>query len=122
MIAPVRGHEPRDLRVRTVLIFAVGLTVFGAISHVAIGRLLSRWTGREDRRHEPPPFASEPRSRPTPRLEEDDARELEAIRRREAEELGTAGWVDRDKGLVRIPIERAMEEILRRGLPTRRTP
>jgi hypothetical protein len=31
--------------------------------------------------------------------------------------LATYGWVDRDAGIVRIPIERAMELLVLRGLP-----
>jgi len=35
--------------------------------------------------------------------------ELQALREREARELGSYATVDKEKGLVRIPIERAME-------------
>ena len=35
--------------------------------------------------------------------------ELQALREREARELGSYGTVDKEKGLIRIPIERAME-------------
>jgi hypothetical protein len=31
--------------------------------------------------------------------------------------LTTYGWVDRDAGIVRMPIERAMEILVERGLP-----
>jgi DNA-binding GntR family transcriptional regulator len=33
--------------------------------------------------------------------------------------LHSYGWVDRDAGIVRIPIERAIEILAERGLPTR---
>lgn len=35
--------------------------------------------------------------------------------------LNTYGWIDRGAGTVRIPIERAMDLIVERGLPTRGT-
>jgi len=38
-----------------------------------------------------------------------DNPKLKDLRAREREELTTYGWVDQDKGTVRIPIERAME-------------
>lgn len=38
---------------------------------------------------------------------------LEELRTREQEELTTYGWVDKEKGTVRIPIERAMELVAR---------
>ena len=34
---------------------------------------------------------------------------LEALRAQEAAALGTYGWVDKEKGVVRVPIDRAME-------------
>lgn len=36
------------------------------------------------------------------------SRELNELRRQEAERLGSYGWVDKAKGEVRIPIDRAM--------------
>jgi hypothetical protein len=46
----------------------------------------------------------------------------EALRQLQATEnaiLNTYGWVDRPNGVVRIPIDRAIEIIEQRGLPTR---
>jgi hypothetical protein len=37
----------------------------------------------------------------------------------QADLLEGYGWVDREAGVVRLPIERAMELLLERGLPTR---
>jgi hypothetical protein len=37
----------------------------------------------------------------------------------QADRLVGYGWVDREAGIVRLPIERAMELLLERGLPTR---
>ncbi len=33
--------------------------------------------------------------------------------------LNSYGWVDRKHGVIRIPIERAMDLVAQRGLPTR---
>ena len=38
-------------------------------------------------------------------------------RRRSSERLTSFGWVDRDRQIVRIPIERAMGLLAERGLP-----
>lgn len=45
--------------------------------------------------------------------------ELAAHRARMQEWLQTYGWVDRDSGIARSPIEEGMEAVLREGLPTR---
>lgn len=46
----------------------------------------------------------------------------QALRRREDLLLDTYGWVDREAGIAHIPIERAIELVLERGLPTREEP
>jgi hypothetical protein len=43
--------------------------------------------------------------------------DLKALRAAEDAELHSYGWIDRKNGTVRIPIERAMQLILERGLP-----
>jgi hypothetical protein len=52
-----------------------------------------------------------PREQPDPRID------LKALREREDRELASYGWVNRPAGIVRIPIERAMQLIVERGLP-----
>jgi hypothetical protein len=55
---------------------------------------------------------------PTPRLETDDGnQDLTDLHGREDLLLDHYSWIDRSKGTVRIPIERAMELIAQRGLP-----
>ena len=55
---------------------------------------------------------------PNPRLETDEIHELRDFREGEEKNLYTYGWVDQNAGTVHIPIERAMELIVQRGLPT----
>lgn len=55
---------------------------------------------------------------PTPRLELDDGNsDLAELHERENLLLDNYSWIDRGKGTVRIPIERAMEIIAQKGLP-----
>lgn len=63
--------------------------------------------------------ATLPARPPAPRLQEIPAQELQEFRQREAQALGSYGWVESNAGVVRIPIERAMELTLERGLPVR---
>lgn len=41
--------------------------------------------------------------------------ELEELQAKEKQQLTTYGWVDRERGLIRIPIDRAMAQIVTRG-------
>lgn len=58
---------------------------------------------------------------PAPRLQSDPARELAEMRAQEDAILHSYGWVDRPAGVVRIPIEKAIQLTLDRGLPVRKS-
>ncbi|PYX92592.1 MAG: hypothetical protein DMG71_17645, partial [Acidobacteria bacterium] len=45
--------------------------------------------------------------------------ELSGVVLQQEEQLNSYGWVDEKSGFVHIPIERAMQLIAQRGLPTR---
>ena len=45
--------------------------------------------------------------------------EINDFRMQEEQTLNSYGWVDQQAGVVRIPIDRAMELLAQRGLPTR---
>jgi hypothetical protein len=47
---------------------------------------------------------------------------LQDVRKHEDERLTSYGWVDKNAGRVRIPIDRAMDLVLQRGLPFRAAP
>jgi hypothetical protein len=54
---------------------------------------------------------------PAPRLQDDEFRDLAALRHAEDSRLKTYGWIDRDRGVVRIPIDKAMRLVAERGVP-----
>jgi hypothetical protein len=56
---------------------------------------------------------------PSPQLEVNERTELNDERLREEQTLSTYDYVDKNAGTVRIPIDRAMELVAQRGLPTR---
>jgi len=56
---------------------------------------------------------------PQPRLEEKPVMELRAFREAEDQVLSSYGWVDQKAGIVHIPIDRAIDLLAQRGLPSR---
>jgi hypothetical protein len=58
-----------------------------------------------------------PQPPPPPRLQANPKTDLERLRAAEDERLTTYGWVDRQHQVARIPVERAIELLSRRGLP-----
>jgi len=57
------------------------------------------------------------RSGSGPQLQISPRSDLRYFRAQEDKQLTNYAWVDRSAGVVRVPIERAMELVLTRGLP-----
>jgi hypothetical protein len=56
-----------------------------------------------------------PEQFPSPRVQRDEAQQLQELRSAQRRQLTGYEWTDQDKTLVRIPVERAMEIIAQRG-------
>jgi hypothetical protein len=56
---------------------------------------------------------------PAPRLLTDEPANLQQVEQQEHQMLTTYGWVDRNAGTIRIPIDVAKQLLLQRGLPAR---
>lgn len=54
-----------------------------------------------------------------PQLLVNEPANLDQFRAQEHQKLTTYGWVDQNAGVVRIPVERAKDLLLERGLPVR---
>jgi hypothetical protein len=131
------GHgsfERRDISTAGIVYFIVGLVVSVVIIHFALVGLYD-FLDRRARAEQPAtsPLATnvpqDTRQLPTdykdylkenfpaPQLETDERTQLNGVRLDEEQTLHSYGWVDEKGGVVRIPIERAMDLIAARGLP-----
>jgi hypothetical protein len=54
---------------------------------------------------------------PAPALQISPRADMARFRAEEEAELSSYGWVDRGRGVVRIPIDQAMEKVARDGIP-----
>ena len=124
----MRATEPRDdsvLRRRDVSIsgvlqFGLWLAAGAIVVHLAAWGFFRLLEAQQSRAEEPiPPMvaASLKRTPPEPRLEPDPLAPRLKMRAEEEAILTTYGWVDKKAGIVRIPINRAMELLVKRGLP-----
>lgn len=118
--ALARGHEERDVYFRPIVIATIILVATLVLAAVGMRVLLFHFLDR-DARLSPPanPLAAAagPRLPPEPRLLPKPVEQLRALRAEEDETLSTYGWTDRANGVVRIPIDRAMDLVVERGLP-----
>jgi hypothetical protein len=118
---PGRGHEQSDANIRAIVQMGIGLAVL-TIAALLLMWGLFRYFAASEAKSEPPPspMAETRPLPPPPRLQVEPEIDLEHLRATEDEKLNAPpSWVNRQAGVVRIPIDRAMELIVERGLPVR---
>jgi hypothetical protein len=110
-------HPSDDVSFRGLILatsVVVALTVFSLLAAGGLFALLDSTEGEEA---QVLPSFEAPRSEPPmPRLQVSPRDDLRKLRAEEEAILGTYGW-DRESGLFRIPIERAMEVLAAEGIP-----
>jgi len=117
---PAGGEFDRELDVRSVGLFGIGLALVLIVVLASLWGLLVRWKAGEsarDPRPSPMSEANAPRLPPEPRLQAAPVKDMDELRAREASALASYGWVDRQAGVGRIPIDRAIDLLLQTGLP-----
>jgi hypothetical protein len=118
-------HEASDVNVTGVLLFGAGLFAVTGIVCLLVWMLFGYFNSQEairGAREYPLAMEQEKRLPPEPRLQTNPREDLRDLRAREDEVLTTYGWVDKNGGVVRIPIEEAMKIVVQRGLPARQVP
>ena len=108
------NHERTDMNPKYVAYFAIALVIGGVLIHLGIWWMFRQLEKEQARRDTRPALVEAPKERPEPRLQISPQGDLEELRRQEDEILSTYRWIDRDKGVARIPINRAMEIFIER--------
>ncbi|MGY3533993.1 hypothetical protein ACVILK_002399 [Bradyrhizobium embrapense] len=108
--------ERSDIAINAIVWIAVGLGAFVLIVPLVMPLIFPQSL------HHASPTARPALSSNAPPLEIAPSDELARVRREDAEMTDTYGWVDRDRGIVRVPVKRATEMLLRKGLPGWPTP
>jgi hypothetical protein len=116
---PRRAHETSDASIRNLVIFGAGLSLL-----VIAGLLVSRavfhyFVGHQGLGPPASPFENVRTLPPEPRLQVTAPKDLQQYKAAQDEILNSYGWVDQQAGIVRIPIDRAMDILLQKGLPVR---
>lgn len=112
-------HERKDVDVISLFTIVFSLFVAGVAIFIVVAMLMNYFSA-----HEPPKTAGQANipapgvaEFPQPRLEVKPGASLAEFRAAEDADLNSYGWIDRNAGTLRIPIDRAMQIILERGLP-----
>ena len=122
------AYETRDVKIRPLAVFIAGLTVVAIATYLVVFviiRIFSAQAAKQDAQVQPAAgqvqatAPGEERLPPEPRIQANPAADLKTLRDQEDAVLTTYGWVDRQGGVVRVPIDVAMQQVLEQGLPVR---
>lgn len=115
-----RGHETRDANPRSLLFSGLGLLGIMIVTIILLVGVLKLLESRKARLATPPHVLAEgSQMPPAPRLQITPERDLASYYLKEDSLLHTYGWIAREAGIVRIPVDSAMVLLLKRGLPVR---
>ena len=122
-----KAYETRDVKLRPLVVFTAGITVLGLASYLIIYVLFQMFSSQQASRDVAlapssltrPAAPGEERLPPEPRIQVDAAADFRTLHAEEDAILTTYGWVDRNAGVVRLPIDVAMKLVLQQGLPAR---
>ena len=116
---PRPGHEPSDANIRNLIIFGVGLSLLVIAGLLVGGAVLHYFVGHQGLGPPASPFENVRTLPPEPHLQVSAPTDLKQYKAAQDEILNNYGWVDQKAGIVRIPIDRAMDILLQKGLPVR---
>jgi hypothetical protein len=137
IVNPETRHEDSDVNVRALLWAVVIFIVFAIVTHLVLYLQFHAYA-KHFRKDESQPLTMMPRPSdasvpPSPRLQpfpnkppDGNVRppntntpmtDMADMRAAEDEALTKPGWVDKQKGIVRLPIETAKQLVVQRGLP-----
>lgn len=114
------GHEESTVELKPVILFAIILVVVSALSFAGVWLMLDFLRLNQARTDTPLSTLADPQALPpAPRLQVSPTRDLTQMRQAEETILNTYRWVDKDAGIVGIPVEQAIKILAERGLPAR---
>ena len=117
---PETLHEVSTVQVKPIVAFAVVLAVTALATFATVKILLDYMNFNQARTDvQLSPLAKADQLPPTPRLQVASGQDLKELRVNEEAVLKDYHWVNKDMGIVGIPIERAIELLAQRGLPAR---
>lgn len=114
------GYEKQDVGFRFAMVFVSAL-----IAAVVVVMVFLVWFYRVVAPPPPPQQTGATTARrlpPAPVLQANPAVDMQKFREREEQKVFSYGWVDRQAGIAKVPVQKAMEIVAERGLPQWQAP
>jgi hypothetical protein len=113
-------YERSDASPRSLVYFTLAMAAVLAVTCISLIWLFKHYEKTENSgSFVAAPFAGVRPLPPPPRIQPNPAADMQSYLQSQQDLLNSYGWIDRQNGIVRLPIDRAMELLLERGLPTR---
>lgn len=113
------GYEHSDADVSSLGRFGLTLAILIALVMLAMVPTYDFFAKHDSLGPPASPFENQRTLPPQPRLQTQPASALKSYCEMEQQQLSTYGWVDQHNGVVRVPVDRAMDMVLQKGLPAR---
>jgi len=110
------GHEQSEVSVRLIVVSLAFLAVATAIVFVLVIGIFRYFYDTYST--EEATKLSRPVVPPEPRIEVAPYEQLQELRVKEDHILSTYAWVNKDSGTVRVPIDKAIDLLAAKGLPS----
>lgn len=113
------GYEKRDVDIRAILWLGASIMLTMLVGGLVVAGLMNYF--RADIKSRDPiasPLADLDQVPPLPHLQASPNHEYREFRVEQEAALNSYGWIDKQAGVVRIPVGRAIDLLLERGLPT----
>ncbi len=117
---PSEGHERTDIAAKPILYFLIGLVVFGGVVQATMSLVMTGYVAQDTKAPVPPENIlrdTGTTDRPPP-LQQNTTADMIRMYREEDEILSTY-HVDPKTKAIRIPLDRAIEVVAKKGLPHR---
>ena len=125
-------YESRDLGAKAIVVFLIVLAVSGILIELLVWGMLRFYNRMTVENNVPTsgtaqlytPTAELPGGDPAlrfpkPALQVDDVADMNKLKAENEEILNSYGWVDKNNGVVRVPIQTAIDQVAQKGLPVR---
>jgi len=109
---PDTAYEQKDVNVKSIAWFGVGLLTLTIVAMVLVWGLLASLDNSRTDATSPPALTVPPEPRLKPNPIDQSASQAEHLQQetiRQEEWLNSYGWVDKEAGMVHMPIDEAMK-------------
>lgn len=118
----VRKYEVSDANPRFVTSFGLGLVALIVIAIIVVYGYFSYFSHQAKKRNRSISSIQVSQTPPLPRLQSDPTQDLRKLRAADEKRLNGLGWIDPEKRIAHIPIDRAIDLLVEQGIPEPRAP